>query len=99
MKDLLYKMIIYHNELLDEFQNFGGVLCDAYADIDDTLANDKYFEVIRKFREEGICLCCEANEYDDHWMMTKDGYVMPDDMIDEDDEAFRWKYGDDGTLN
>ena len=99
MKETIYEMIQYHNELLDEFQNFGSVLCDTYSDIDDTLANDKYFEVISKFREEGIFLCCEANQYDNDWLMTEDGYVMTDEMLDEidDDEykASRWAYKED----
>jgi len=96
MKETIYEMIRYHNELLNELQEFGGVLCDTYSDIDDTPANDKYFEVIGKFREEGIFLCCEANQHDNNWMMTEDGYVMTDEMLDEFDakeyKAYRWTY-------
>lgn len=99
MKETIYEMIRYHNELLDEFQNFGGVLCDIYSNIDDTPANDKYFEVISKFREEGIFLCCEANQYDDDWMMTEDGYVVISEMLCEEDNAFRWTYKDDEVLS
>lgn len=99
MKETIYEVIQYHNALLNEFQEFGGVLCDTYSDIDDTPANDKYFEVISKFREEGIFLCCEANQYDNNWMMTEDGYVMTDKMLDEfntgEYKASRWAYKED----
>lgn len=98
MNKTIYEMIQYHNELIDEFHDFAGVLCDTYADIDDTPANDKYFEVMGKFREEGIFLCCEANEYEINWIMTEDGYVIPSDVMSKEEaeeyRAYHWTYAD-----
>ena len=94
----IYEMIRYHNELLDEFQAFTEVLCDTYENVDDTPINAKYFDVISKFREEGIFLCCEANQKSTKWMMTDCGFVVTDDMLDkmntDKDKTFRWMYKD-----
>lgn len=99
MKKTIDEMICYHNETLDKLNDLACSLCNTYDDIDDTSANDRYFDVVGKLREEGIFLCCEANQYDNRWMMTKDGYVITDDMLDEDEakeyEAYHWTYKED----
>lgn len=96
MQETICEMINYHNETLDKLNDFACTLCDIYSDIDDTPANDKYFELFGKLREEGIFLCCEANQYDSHWMMTEDGYVVTDNMMTEAEadeyKAYHWMY-------
>lgn len=47
-------MICYHNETLDKLNDLACSLCNTYDDIDDTSANDRYFDVVGKLREEGI---------------------------------------------
>ena len=68
MEYLIYDMIDMHNDTVDTFLDFSETIVNEYHPSDDveTPINKAFGEVMAKFAEKGIYLCCEANELEEN---------------------------------
>ncbi len=77
MRDLLYEMIDYHNEMIDKMSDLAETLLDTYKDVEETAVNDAYCDAWDHLQAQAIFLCCEANSIDNGgWCTTEGWYVM-----------------------